>query len=217
MEESKQPDSGLTSGAAAAEVGQEDDYTPKQFASDLVDLIESMLTAVFVVILVFTYICTIASVEGDSMVPTLEDGNRLFVWRIGQSYKTGDILILDSEKSYTFDKNNNLIEGRGLGKRIVKRLIAQGGQEVRIDFTEGIVYVDGEALSEPYTSSLTTYNQLAFDYPIVIPEGYVFVLGDNRHISRDSRHPLVGLIPESDIIGKAVLRISPLSSFGRLS
>lgn len=150
------------------------------------------------------------------MLPTLEPNDRLFVMRVGTEFERGDILIIDSKKAYTFDANNNLVAGEGLGKRIVKRLIATGGQEVRIDFSEGAVYVDGEKLNEPYISSLTKRDEGAFRFPIVVPEGYVFVLGDNRYISRDSRHPTVGLIPEEDIIGEVVFRVAPFSAFGKI-
>ena len=195
---------------------EDEEYTPKDFGNDALDLIGSVLASIFVVIILFAYVFCIADVDGESMLPTLEPGDRLFVMRIGTELERGDIIILDSNKAYTFDANNNLVEDNGLGKRIVKRLIATGGQEVRIDFSEGAVYVDGEKLNEPYISSLTKRDEGAFRYPIVVPEGYVFVLGDNRYISRDSRHPAVGLIPEEDISGEVVCRVSPFSAFGKI-
>lgn len=191
-------------------------YTFKNFLCDALDVIESVTTAIFVVMLVFTYLICTAVVEGESMVPTLENGDRLMVSRITKEYETGDILILDSEAAYTFDDAGKLTASAGLGKRIVKRLIAQSGQEVNIDFDEGIVYVDGKALDEPYTSTLTKRDNRAFTYPLTVPEGYVFVLGDNRHISKDSRHPEVGMIAEENIIGKVLIRIAPLYKFGRI-
>lgn len=183
---------------------------------DLADLAESVVTAIFVVIMLFTFLVCTATVEGDSMVPTLENDNRLLVSRIGRHYKTGDILILNSATAYLFDAEGNLTASPGLDKTIVKRLIAQSGQTVDIDFDAGIVYVDGTALDEPYTNTLTKRDNRAFTYPLTIPEGYIFVLGDNRHISKDSRHPEVGLLPEESIIGKVLLRITPFSDFGRI-
>ncbi len=191
-------------------------YTFKQFLGDAADVIESVTTAIFVVMLVFTYLICTAVVEGDSMVPTLENGDRLMVSRLDKTYETGDILILNSASAYTFDDAGALTAAPGLGKRIVKRLIAQSGQEVNIDFDEGIVYVDGKALEEPYTSTLTKRDNRAFTYPLTVPEGYVFVLGDNRHISKDSRHPEVGMIAEEDIIGRVLIRVAPLYKFGRI-
>ena len=191
-------------------------YTFRSFLCDAADLAESVATAIFAVMLIFTYLVCTADVEGDSMVPTLENADRLLVSRIGRHYDTGDILILDSESAYLFDPDGRLTACPGVGKDIVKRLIAQSGQEVNIDFDEGIVYVDGKALDEPYTNTLTKRDNRAFTYPLTVPEGYIFVLGDNRHISKDSRHPEVGLIPEDKIVGRVLLRLSPLSKFGRI-
>ena len=185
----------------------------KQVLFDIADVLETVFVTVFVVLLVFTYIFCIATVEGDSMLPTLESKQRLLISRLDKSVQTGDILILDSHSSNTFDEYGDLTEGEGLGKNIVKRLIAQSGQTVNIDFSEGIVYVDDQPLDEPYTSTLTKRDEGAFNFPITIPEGYVFVLGDNRSISKDSRHPQVGLIPEDAIIGTVILRLSPFTVF----
>ena len=212
------PESAAETAAEGNTAAKPDDeeYTSKDFANDALDLLGSVLASVFVVILLFAYVFCIADVEGESMLPTLEPNDRLFVLRVGTELETGDILIIDSDKAYTFDEQNNLVEGTGLEKRIVKRLIAKGGQEVRIDFSEGNVYVDGKALVEPYINTLTKRDEGAFHYPIVVPEGYVFVLGDNRYISRDSRHPSVGLIPEDDIIGEVVCRIAPFNACGKV-
>ena len=180
---------------------------------DFADLLETIVVSMFVVMLFFTFVCCTATVDGTSMLPTLISGERLLVNRLDHTYETGDILILNSQNAYTFDENDTLIAGSGLGKNIVKRLIAQGGQTVNIDFTEGVVYVDDQPLDEPYTSTLTTRDEGAFTYPLTIPEGYVFVLGDNRSISKDSRHPQVGLIPAEDIVGSVWMRFSPFKVF----
>ncbi len=184
------------------------------FLDDVLDLLESVAVSVFVVLMLFTFVFCFANVDGDSMVPTLNNGDRLLVLRMDRDYENGDVLILESDEAYTLDENGALVEGNGLDKRIVKRLIATGGQTVRIDFESGIVYVDDQALDEPYVNTPTHRDEGAFEYPITVPEGYVFVLGDNRNISKDSRHPDVGLVPESDIIGKVWMRIGTVSSFG---
>ena len=186
------------------------------FAADLMDLLESVFVSVFVVMLIFTFLVCTADVDGDSMKPTLEDGDRLLVSRIDRSYETGDVLILDAKKAYIFNDEMQVTEQEGLGKRIVKRLIAQGGQEVDIHFDEGVVYVDGQPLDEPYVSSLTNYSTGSFQFPITVPEGYIFVLGDNRYISKDSRSDEIGFVPVNQIVGKVFLRLSPLSSFGKV-
>ena len=192
----------------------DDEYTAKDFLHDALDLISSLMIVSFCAILLFAYVICLVDVEGGSMVPTLSDGDRLLVSRLGSSYETGDILILDSKISYTFGRNNTLIQGAGLGKRIVKRLIAKGGQEINIDFAEGAVYVDGEKLDEPYINALTKRDEGGFSYPFRVPEGYVFVMGDNRNVSKDSRHPEVGLLSEEDVVGKVILRVLPFGQFG---
>lgn len=183
---------------------------------DAMDTFESVLIAMFTVLLIFTYLFSVAEVDGDSMLPTLHDEDRLLLLNLTDPVP-GDIVVLNSRIAYTFDENGELQSGEGLGKRIVKRLIATENQTVDIDFAAGIVYVDGEPLSEPYTSTLTTRDEGAFSYPITVPEGYVFVLGDNRSVSKDSRHPDVALIPEDDILGKVWLRVYPLNDFTVLS
>jgi len=192
----------------------DDEYTAKDFLHDALDLISSLMIVSFCAILLFAYVICLVDVEGGSMVPTLSDGDRLLVSRLGSSYETGDILILDSKISYTFGKNDTLIQGAGLGKRIVKRLIAKGGQEINIDFAAGAVYVDGEKLDEPYINALTKRDEGGFSYPFRVPEGYVFVMGDNRNVSKDSRHPEVGLLSEEDVVGKVILRVLPFAQFG---
>lgn len=197
-------------------VGERIPAKAKDAVFDIMDTCESVLIAMFAVLLIFTYLFSVAEVEGDSMLPTLHDADRLLLLNLTDP-EPGDIVVLNSRFAYTFDENGELQSGEGLGKRIVKRLIATENQIVDIDFAAGIVYVDGKPLSEPYTSTLTTRDEGAFAYPITVPEGYVFVLGDNRSISKDSRHPDVALIPESDILGKVWLRVYPFDDFTAVS
>lgn len=199
---------------AAEPPAKEEPYTTVQFLFDAADLLESVITSMFVVMLIFAFLFCTANVDGPSMLPTLEDGDRLLVSRIDHSYEDGDILILYSGDAYLFNDAGELYTSAGLNKRIVKRLIAQAGEEINIDFAAGTVSVDGTALDEPYISALTKRDNYAFKYPFTVPEGYVFVLGDNRPISMDSRHPSVGLVPVEEIVGKVELRIAPLSKFG---
>lgn len=184
----------------------------RETIGDIMDTCESVVIAMFTVLLIFTYLFSVAVVEGDSMLPTLRDADRLLLVNFADP-EPGDVIVLNSGSAYTFDAAGQLTEDAGLGKKIVKRLIAEANQTVDIDFAAGIVYVDGQPLAEPYTSTLTTRDEGAFAYPITVPEGYVFVLGDNRSVSKDSRHPDVGLIPEADIVGKVWLRVYPLDDF----
>lgn len=195
---------------------EEEHLSLMQILFDAADLMESVITSIFTVMLIFAFLFCTANVDGDSMLPTLENGDRLIVSRLDKNFENGDILIVSSIDAYLFDEAGALYSAPGLDKRIVKRLIGKAGDEVNIDFTAGKVFVNGEELDEPYISALTKRDYGAFHYPIVVPEGYVFVLGDNRPISKDSRHPEVGLVPVGDVVGKVVLRISPFSKFGKI-
>ncbi len=186
------------------------------FINDLTDMAESVLYAVFVVLLMFTFILKIATVDGSSMEPTLSNEDRLIVSTLGYQPESKDIVIIDSNNSHLFSDSSEteVITGEGLGKRIVKRIIACEGQTVDIDFQLGKVYVDGVEIYESYIADLTTMDEKAFEYPITVPKGYLFVMGDNRLRSKDSRHPDIGLINMEDVEGKVVLRISPFEKFG---
>ena len=202
--------------AAGMTPEEEKPYTLKEFTGDLMDLLCAMMTVMFIVMLLFAYVFCLADVKGDSMEPTLHDRDRVVVWRCGRAYETGDILVLNSVSAYSYDAQQNLVRRDGLGEQIIKRLIAKGGQTVNIDFKTGKVSVDGYYLNEPYISAATHLNSGAFTYPLTVPEGYVFVMGDNRNLSKDSRSPDVGLLREEAIIGRAVFRLMPFSNFGSL-
>lgn len=188
----------------------------RSILGDLLDLIESILCSVFLVFLVFTFLFRIATVEGASMVPTLVNGDRLIISELGYTPQQGDVVIINARKSYQLDSAQQVVESEGLNKLIVKRIIALGGQKVDIDFNTGTVTVDDQVLQEGYINTLTTRDEGGMQFPVVVPEGYVFVLGDNRDISKDSRHPNVGFVPKSEIMGKALLRVFPLDKFGKV-
>ena len=158
------------------------------------------------------------TVDGDSMRETLHDKDRLLMSDLLYTPEYGDIVIVNNTHSYLYDEDGNLVEGNGLPqeKRLIKRIIATGGQEINIDFATGEVTVDGEVLDEPYIRELTANQEDGFaSYPVTVPEGYYFVMGDNRNNSTDSRSQFVGFVPRDAILGKAIFRISP-DDFGSI-
>ena len=173
----------------------------KSSGSEALDWLQCIVTALIAAILLFTFVARTITVIGSSMVPTLEEGNLLIVSRLFYQPKYGDIVVL-RKASFMNDP-------------IVKRVIATEGQTVDIDFKAGIVYVDGQALDEPYVNSLTNEPE-DFTEPVTVPKGHIFVLGDNRNRSTDSRSALVGCVDTRYVIGKALLRIAPLNKFGRI-
>lgn len=186
---------------------------------DMADIIETVILSLFIVMLVFTYILRISVVIGPSMEPTLTEGDRLIVLPLCYTPEQNDVVVIDSTK---------------LEKPIVKRIVALEGQSVDIDFEKGIVSVDGKELDEQlyvpgengespeleahhFVNSLTTIDMGAFDsYPVTVPENCVFVLGDNRNRSKDSKHAELGFVPEEEIMGKAIMIAYPFSRFTKL-
>ena len=156
----------------------------------------SLVAAVLIITLVFTFAVRMMGVSGPSMIPTLQDGDRLIVINAALcgAYRAGDIVIARKE---SFDE-----------KPIVKRVIATGGQTVDIDFDLGRVYVDGALLEEEYINDLT-YLEEGTEFPLTVPEGSVFLMGDNRNHSSDSRDERLGPVDERRIIGKAVFLLFP--------
>ncbi|WP_455539578.1 signal peptidase I [Terrisporobacter sp.] len=162
---------------------------------------------VFALAIVFAFVITQfvkpTLVNGDSMYPTLQDGNYLLIDRMSYKFKEpkhGDIIVFKSD----------LKQDDGSSKDLVKRVIGVSGDKVKIKDSK--VYVNGKKINEPYI-----YNQpTEGDIDTVVPQGSVFVLGDNREISLDSRYDSVGFISESDILGKVFIRLYPFNEIGLL-
>lgn len=164
---------------------------------DLYEWVQSLVGSVLVVVAIFTFVIRMMGVDGHSMLNTLQHGDRLLVVNsmLYHDYKYGDIVIL--RKNGVFDDDP-----------IVKRVIAVEGQTVDIDFAEGIVYVDDEALEEDYIRE-PTYTAEGTEFPLTVPEGSIFVMGDNRNGSSDSRDYRLGTVDTRYVIGKAAFLIFP--------
>ncbi len=169
----------------------------------LLDYLHDLIYILAAVILLCLIFFRIVVVSGSSMYKTLLDGDYLLLISnmLYQQPEQGDIIVA-SKKSF---------DG---GRPIVKRVIATEGQTVDIEFEAGIVYVDGNALAEDYTYTPTNLDE-GVSFPLVVEQGHVFVLGDNRNHSRDSRSVDIGLIDKREILGKAVVLFLPGTNGGK--
>jgi signal peptidase I len=210
QEEAREDENGEEEETAETEAEGDDSALIK----DILEIVESTLVTVFVIVLLFTYILHPVNIVGGSMENTLKTNDRIFMSTVYFDVSYGDIIIIDNNMSYLFDDRGQVyernIDNSPLKECIIKRVIACGGQT--LDIVDGVVYVDGKAIDEPYANGFTGQGT-AFNFPITIPEGYYFVMGDHRNASTDSRFDTVGLIKKDQIYGKAIIRYSPFSSF----
>lgn len=191
--------------ALPASVAEKKESGFAEFFGDMMDIIETGFASIFILILLLSYLFLPVGVEGGSMQPTLYNGDTLLMLRKMWMPSVGAIVVINDTEGLVINQDGQK-EVNGLNRVLVKRLIAVGGQEVNIDFENGTVAVDGQQLQESYIAELTHRNDGAFEYPVTVPEGYVFVMGDNRNHSTDSRSTSVGMIPEDLILGQAVIR-----------
>ena len=149
------------------------------------------------ILLIILLLFRIVVVSGPSMCDTLIDGDYIVLLNniFYSEPRQGDVIVA-SKKDFKD------------GEPIIKRVIATEGQEVDIDFSAGIVYVDGVALVEPYTLTPTNMKE-GVQFPLTVEPGCIFVMGDNRNISKDSRNPEIGQIDCREILGKAIFIIFP--------
>lgn len=149
------------------------------------------------------FVVFVAAVDGESMANTLHNHERLITWKLFYEPKNGDIVIFEPKSS-----------SEDFRKFYVKRVIATEGQSVRIDYDNNAVYVDDVQIEEPYIKEAMLPKFAKDDFGVV-PENHVFVLGDNRNNSSDSRDEYnVGFVHEDDVLGKAVFRFWPLNTIG---
>lgn len=166
--------------------------------------LHDLIYMLMAILLVFLLLFRVIVVSGDSMYSTLWDGDYLLLLSnvFYHTPQRGDIVVISKSD---FDN----------GSPIVKRVIATEGQTVDIDFENGIVYVDGMALEEDYIHNLTVDSE-GVRFPLTVNEGCIFVLGDNRAVSKDSRNPEIGQIDQREILGKAIYLMIPGTHHGTL-
>ena len=165
--------------------------------------LHDLLYLLVAIMVLFLLLFRVIIVSGDSMKMTLLDGDHLLLLsnNFYRNPQAGDIVVISKE---SFDN----------GAPIVKRVIATEGQTVDIDFTNGIVYVDDVPLQEDYINNLTTYDE-GVVFPLTVEDGCIFVLGDNRAVSKDSRNPEIGQIDTREVLGKAIYLLYPGNDKGK--
>lgn len=164
----------------------------------------AVFTALIVVLLILTFFVRQVTVSGSSMTDTLQNNDRLIVTNFMYTPKNGDIVVISHGSRYS--------------DPIIKRVIAVGGQRLDINYDTNEVIVDGVVQYEPYIKGRTRQLSNSVDledYNNIIPQGYIFVMGDNREGSLDSRSRDIGLIPVSNVIGKAQAFIYPFEKFSQ--
>lgn len=174
--------------------------------------LDVVVASVVVVVILFTFVFRMVRIDGDSMRNTLFNGERVIITDMFYTPKRGDIVVISR------NTENSSVVG-SYKEPIIKRVIATEGDLVDIDFNRGIVYVNNEALTEDYIKE-PTYIRGDVEFPLVVKENCVFVLGDNRNDSKDSRSSEIGDNGQVDvkyILGHAVLRVFPLNKFGGLN
>ncbi len=178
---------------------------PRRPGAELFEWLQMIMGCVLAAVVLFNCFARLTRVDGHSMDNTLQDKELMLVWSLGYTPKQGDIVVVN-KKTADFLSN----------RAIVKRIIATGGQTVDVDYAAGVVYVDGVPLDEPYlpedmyNTGSPTMQQTHWE----VPEGSIFVMGDNRNHSTDSRDDRLGTVDEDYVLGKAVLSLWPPAKFG---
>ncbi|MBQ0111136.1 MAG: signal peptidase I [Oscillospiraceae bacterium] len=186
---------------------------------EIFDWLEVIISSVLIVVVLFTFVFRVVNIEGESMTDTLQDSERVIISNLFYTPKQGDIVVVSRNTLNSPDKSSYKTP-------IIKRVIAVAGQTV--DIQNGCVYVDGRALDEPYIRNYAVNKHSTYQYgeylnattfPLTVKENCVFVLGDNRMNSLDSRSNDIGTggqINIKYILGKAMFRIFPINKFGTI-
>lgn len=182
------------------EYAQEPPQKHEKLWSFIYDTVGSAAAAAVIIAVVFTFCLRMVGVEGNSMLPTLSDGDWLAVKSINSSINAGDVVIITQPNS--------------MDKPLVKRVIAKGGDTVDIDFDSHVVTVNGKVLDEPYIAEPTAVSA-DVQFPLTVEPGQLFVLGDNRNNSMDSRYSVIGCVDENYILGVAKYKLYPFGGMAK--
>lgn len=174
---------------------------PATLGQSLYSWLQAVAPVIIGIVLVFTFVGRLTPVDGPSMEPTLWHGDMMVVRGMGYTPEQGDVVVLT--------KPFENITGP-----IVKRIIAVGGQTVEIDYAANTIYVDGEEIPQDYILEPMEQKSWQTISTITVPEGEVFVMGDNRNVSNDSRNPDLGTVDTRYILGKAELVLFPFLDLG---
>lgn len=172
-------------------------YEGNDPGKEIYDWIYCLVIALIICVIIFAFFVRVIDVVGTSMNPTLNNSDKMLVSGLFYKPSVGDVVVFKKDE---YDPD----------KALVKRVIAVEGQEINIDFDKGIVYINGQPIVEDYILE-PTMNKLDFIGPKTVPEGCVFVMGDNRNASTDSRKSEIGMVDNRLILGKAYFVIYPLS------
>ncbi len=175
----------------------------ERFLRSMFEWVETIVMAIVLVSVVFTFFARVITVEGGSMKPTYQNGDRVLVSNLGGDVSQGDVVVVVNV----------------LDKPIIKRVIATEGQTVDFDAALGEVVVDGEPVYGQEFGvengiTLLPLREDVLSFPQTVPEGCVFVLGDNRGNSTDSRFLEVGMVDLRNVLGRVVFNLYPLSKAG---
>jgi len=175
--------------------GENEEVKKTRMRMELYDWLQCVVTAIICGVLIFVFVGRTIGVDGRSMNQTLRNNDRVVISNLFYTPDNGDIIVFHSP-SEQFEYP------------LVKRVIAKENQTIDIDFTSGDIFVDGKKIIEPYINNITNVRH-DFNGPMTIPKGYVFVLGDNRNSSTDSRDNEVGLVDTRYILGKVLFILIP--------